>query len=448
MDKTIITTNHSVNDSAIFYYEPSSPDLNATFRLSGITLDGNAIANGIKLRNVSNYIISNIRIDHCKIQNCYSSHVFLWGDVYGCMDNDTIYAGNNNMFYATGNQYVSWTHSRAFGNANNFIIEDNTLSGHGMFIVSQGGARFLFRYNNFIATGDCFPIIDMHGNANQYYGVSVVEIYGNHFDMQNHLSSFIDDRGGQALFYFNRIINNNYGVTTKVREEFLDSINPLAANDGTNPTPGHNSFVQHVTNTYYWNNRYSSNTPCTTYISVEKSGTAAGGGTNYLTGTGFDATWADLGPRFGLYLTGGPGVGEHGSITVSTTTQLTIDHNWITQPTSSTTYQVTDDCCNILTQNVDFWNPATVSYTVPGAGCGTLAAMPAKAPPGSSYWATAQYCDSVANVNVGINPTLKLTGTFYKYGVDSLPVSYYTPYTYPHPLQGKSNKQLLITIVR
>lgn len=86
----------------------------------------------------------------------------------------------------------------------------------------------------------------------------------------------------------------------------------------------------------------------------------------------------------------------------------------------------TQDCCNAITPNVDYFN-YTASFTgASGVGSGTLAARPATCTTGVGYWAT----------NQGSWNTTGTSGLFYKCTSTNTWSLYYSPYVYPHPMRG------------
>lgn len=97
-----------------------------------------------------------------------------------------------------------------------------------------------------------------------------------------------------------------------------------------------------------------------------------------------------------------------------------------------------------VTENTNFWVmrsgtfDGTGSSTAGGGvGCGTLANRPATCTTGVGYWATNQSCSDMSGM-IGANPATPISGTLYKCTATDTWTSYYTPYTYPHPLRGET----------
>lgn len=111
------------------------------------------------------------------------------------------------------------------------------------------------------------------------------------------------------------------------------------------------------------------------------------------------------------------------------------------------------DCCSAIAENTDWFKDAEGSFDgTSGVGCGTLAARPAcdsGCSIGVGYWVPAAgqegSCTDLTGY-VGTNPT-KIEGTLYKLTADGEWTSYYTPYTYPHPLRtDESPPSLTVTV--
>jgi hypothetical protein len=94
-----------------------------------------------------------------------------------------------------------------------------------------------------------------------------------------------------------------------------------------------------------------------------------------------------------------------------------------------------EDCCNAIAENSDFYNQNTSFNGTVGMGCGTLSNRPASCTTGVGYWATDQDCSSVDSASVGVNPSSPINGTLWKCTTTNVWTEYYTPYTYPHPLR-------------
>jgi len=80
-----------------------------------------------------------------------------------------------------------------------------------------------------------------------------------------------------------------------------------------------------------------------------------------------------------------------------------------------------------------------------GVGCGTLASRPATCTTGVGYWATDQSCSSLTGL-VGASPATPISGTLYKCTATDTWTSYYTPYTYPHPLRDAGGDIIAPTV--
>jgi hypothetical protein len=86
-------------------------------------------------------------------------------------------------------------------------------------------------------------------------------------------------------------------------------------------------------------------------------------------------------------------------------------------------------------QNIKFYLHSTSFTGSTGVGLGTLAARPANCTTGVFYWATNQSTSNLTGM-VGIEPSTPISGTLYKCTSTNAWTPYYTPYTYPHPLQS------------
>jgi hypothetical protein len=85
----------------------------------------------------------------------------------------------------------------------------------------------------------------------------------------------------------------------------------------------------------------------------------------------------------------------------------------------------------------DVFNEST---TIPGITSGPLASLPGTCAVGQGYWATSQTTSDLTNYVgdiVTYSTRQMISGTLYKCTAPNTWTSYYTPYTYPHPLRSE-----------
>ena len=259
---TIITSGYNLKTPTdvldhlnyLIVYSPASPALNEAFRLSGFTLDLNNRCRGVMLKNTTIDAINKIRLDHNLMMNTYRTIdppiIMVYGSIYGVIDNSRIIDGTVRL---AGLDALSWnSFTFDFGTADSMYLEDNhfTLADQAV-IYSEQGARWCFRHNTIDATActnGMYPVFDAHGNQPGAHHANMgLEIYENTIDLGSKGAALLAQRGGKALLY-NNALTTSMSVWTLVREEYDDSLNPQA----TNPISGQ---PQHVSDSYYWNNR-------------------------------------------------------------------------------------------------------------------------------------------------------------------------------------------------
>jgi hypothetical protein len=271
---TVINSNTS---GYLIAYDPSNYTANTPFRVSGFVFDFNGSSGGgIDLgRSRSDppfTLQTQVRIDHNTFRNQKN-----WGG-NGVIRDLNVMRGvvDNNIF--DQNTYIvrvanpvsggAWWnyaadaafHKLDFGQQNNSMYyEDNTINK----VVDTAGTehpvagcqysgRYIFRYNTITVTSDQYPLFDLHGNATaggSDYSCFGTEMYGNKIINNNSDIRLVDQRGGRAMIFGNEVQTPSANIN--VRSEFSDSTNPVTT---INPLTGR-AYVQHVTESYYWNNK-------------------------------------------------------------------------------------------------------------------------------------------------------------------------------------------------
>lgn len=442
---TVITSNYIPPNPGnpldernfLIAYKPASPELNEPFRLTGFTFDINNTCEGIQLRNDTATPINKVRVDHNEILNVSMSGgsaraIMIKGTVYGVIDNNTFSGGNTNIS-SYGLNATSWDHlTFDYGSADCMYYEDNTFVITNTPHAAGAGGRYCARYNTYIHTNESaglYPWYDMHGNQGigQNHATMGAEIYGNLVTMTyNNGVGIFDQRGGKAIIHHNQVVSNA-SSSAKAREEYEDSLNPT-----TNPQP------QHVSDSYYWNNRVRS-TLVSGHEPMTEIRTATGGGDDYLDDAQANFSTGYANPdRYGLEIVGGTGAGQYRLIIDAQPTRLTVAPNWEINPDGTSQYRIVSDCCNVIAENSEFYNHDPDFDGTVGVGCGLISSRPDTCTPGVGYWATEQSCTSIDHASVGAHPITPISGTLYKCTAPSTWTAYYTPYIYPHPLRGEA----------
>jgi len=366
--KTVITRGGGY----IWSYYPSNYSLNAPFRLSGFSFDGNG-------SNIASYLgqlsapappytlQTKIRIDHNRFFNSAGvggNAMYYRGGVFGVVDNNVFdnywYPLRNVDTYYGPGWWDAWeTEGFRFvlGTRYNIYFEDNIFnlgsSTYNIVSNSQYSGRYVFRYNTIAQAGEGQTLFDMHGSqeaGSRMYSSFGGEIYGNLIYNNNYDTNFCGHRGGKMTIFYNVFLNAR-SVTTKVWESDDDAIMPT-----TSPDP------QHPNDGYYWRN-IKGYTGATSILVVEN---------------------------------------EH--------------------------------IGDIPLVNRDYFTDVATSYGPAGMSSGTLANRPISGTYiGQGYWATDDTLSDLTNY-VGKNPKMPISGNLYRWTASGWE-SFYAPYTYPHPLR-------------
>ena len=260
---TTITKNFSgpgeVANHGLIAYRPDAAAVAADnlFRLTGFTINGGGSGSyedgcAIMLRNTSVTGVYNVRVDNNRITNTRRG-LWVQGNVWGVADNNTLddfYHGMDAEGISDGDD--QWDNlSRTFGSVDNMYFEDNTLTFNNSDVGFAGGhgGRYVARYNDIINDSgvNIFPVFDMHGNQpTTITGMMINEVYGNDVDLAAAAGRVFDQRGGMSLLFYNKVEGTGTS-NMHAREEYLDANYPSG-----------NSYLMHITNSYYWGNYFDS----------------------------------------------------------------------------------------------------------------------------------------------------------------------------------------------
>jgi hypothetical protein len=252
-NKTIIKGNISPAGTYMVVYQPSNPSANEPFRISGFTFDGQGVNSALLLKNWTTIPINKIRIDHNYFTGGTSRNLYVLGTIYGVIDNNEFYhvPSTPSILFGPNGHDNAWSYlTFDFGTADNIYWEDNVITSNDCLIQCDYNGRYAFRHNTiyFVYQSNGFyPLFDAHGNQPNLHSTMGIEIYENTIVSTYKGGCLVDQRGGKALVY-NNIVSAPESVSTKVREEYYDSVTPPA----NNPISGQ---PQHVSDSYYWNNK-------------------------------------------------------------------------------------------------------------------------------------------------------------------------------------------------
>ncbi|MCK5606536.1 hypothetical protein KAR91_31830 [Candidatus Pacearchaeota archaeon] len=370
----------------IIKYTPDATSLtnNDRFEVSGFTFTGGS---GIQLFNRSATVASNIVIH----DNTFLAHTGQIIDVTstfgGVVYSNTGTSSADILVELSDAGRPVWeAHAWSGARSDALYFEDNTWTttkaAPQPFASSNGAYPYVFRYNDIFHTGDgnIGALFDIHGNqgSGNVYSALGATFYGNDLTKTfvGRTTEHLFHRGGTALYFYNK--TNGTGVEyIQDLEQVIDSENPTTPGSYPSGTSQFNGQPQHISESYYWNNRGASAVVTYTYTEI----------------CGVD--------------------------NFSTLPEYACD------PPGST-----------MEEDSEFWTfvPSGFDGTT-GVGCGVLGSRPATCTVGVGYWATTQSCSTVADANIGVSPTTPIAGTLYTCTSTDTWTDSYSPYTYPHPLR-------------
>lgn len=302
-------------------------------------------------------------------------------------------SGTNYMLAGGNAQNVLWANSFALGNSNTVFIEDNTFATGTNAVDGNYGGSYVFRYNTLTKK----QYVEAHSATSQR-GMRRWEVYGNIIGNSESATNLpIWMRGGTGLIFGNLLSGNwtNQTIALDIVRlysyDLCDGDSAWDGNTGAGLEAGY---------------------PCRDQI-----------------GRGYDSTQWEDSPA-GAY--------------AQPLTPAYFWNNKKTDGSTELTIQNPNGSSNHIQANRDYYNYNASFNGTTGTGCGALASRPATCTTGVGYWATDQSCSSLTD-RVGVAPSTPISGTLYKCTATDTWTSYFTPYTYPHPLREATLYNLTVS---
>ena len=438
-DQTVITDNYASGHALLDLQIGST----GVFRMTGITVrsGSGSIKDGgtVKFSGPGT-----VRIDHCHFIASSTANykiVAFWNAVFGVMDHCILdLTGTNALYFYNGRHGAGdiagnyeWSLPTNFGSADYFFIEDNIINGD----VTSGpyatriydgftAARVVARFNSVYQS--CLGETHATGHAGDDRGLRSQEVYGNSVTSSlAHDPSFdaLDMGSGTTLIW-----GNSWDNVYKQIYHF-------------NVTRKDNATYPQIPTPNGWG-----------YAGTEFNGTGSmwDGGTALRTDTLKGYPCLDQpGRGQGDLLTGvHPNKVNKATGTIYWPQQalepIYIWNNYGGVVRGWGDFVVSNQTNGRVVENRDYYLPASGVQTSPtspfdgtvGVGWGTLANRPTTCTPGVAYFATDQGSWNKSSSNpYGVQQN-GASGALYKCTATNVWTLYYTPYTYPHPLQTSS----------
>jgi len=384
-----------------------------TFRLSGITFKGATGATGFNgTVSISGYSQA-VRVDHVHFNALNDLAVGLTGWEYGVVDHCLFdLTGVHNgvrVEHANWNNGIngdaSWSDDTAFGTNKAIYIEDNICNGDsngGWIDDADNGAHLVLRHNTM---NNCY--FQVHDQTGDNRGPRMFEVYQNNFQWTNTGASTtsLSLRDGTGLLW---------GNTSSHYAGFVTLWNDRGGANVSYPLPpngwGYCGTEYNTQGPSIWDGNQNPEGKHSGYPCIDQIGRGKG---DLLTSV------------FPLKLDRLTNTSQWPHEAIEPVYEWL--NNW-TSPGYGNYWSSQQP--DIIAQNRDYYLYTTSFTGASGVGSGTLAARPSTctAGPGGNtngvaYWATD-------------------TNTLYVCGATNSWTTYYTPYTYPHPLVTGSSASI------
>ncbi len=410
-DQTVIRDNLSGSGPPVWSFNVAP---GKTLRFSGFTIQAGArtVTDNGSLQFHCNDTIGELRVDHIHMLNLGTG--METSDCFGVVDHSLFDepspgVGNsthiNNGAYngdATGRGHGSWAANTDFGTAKFMYFEDNTFNGGAANDCTLGG-RNVFRHNLLHETA-----LQTHptgGGGADTRGCRAWEAYSNTFNTAN---SFNGGSAEYNAYFASAGTGVIWGNSAPTGYQVFMTLHSMRRQGG--PSCGGSGAYCESPTPAGWG-----------YCGSSFNGTGSAWDQNLVTSTGY-ACIDQPGRGKGDLISGlMPNAVNSRTGTISWLHQaLEPVYEWGNTWTGIPGYnysrvQATE--ADVLVANQDYYVGTNPFTGTSGVGSGLLSVRPSTCTPAVAYWATD-------------------TNTLYQCSATNAWTTYYTPYTYPHPLQN------------
>jgi hypothetical protein len=405
-------------------------------RITNFTITGTGSGAGILLEGGN----PNFRVDHNTLTNVtraveadYQSWYQYPTQTYGVVDHNTISYTVSVPATRVFGRDNTWFSDANWGSANALYFEDKTFTwnaggvggGNQDAVDGEGGARIVFRHND-ITDGQA--VCHDSGSTSQMRSCRIFEVYNNTFHnnvVDSNAFGVSSYRGGNG-FQFNMYVPINASGNHGWERVLGTQIYRISPGGGGYPWDFPVGAASHAVCSSFHGWCSTGNQSCAF------SSDCASGVCNFSTSPPSDAACgrgyiriANIdGPGTGYPIRDQIGVSKDDPTTHAQTAAGEPNYSWNFFDSNNGNAVITgitgvDNSNNsaYIAPNRDYYQQVVPFTGATGVGVGLLSARPGSCTPKVGYWATD-------------------TNILYQCSSPNTWTAYYTPYTFPHPLQG------------